>query len=154
MSHDGAAEEGLSRRSVLNGCGLCVVGGVIGFAVATNSDAAKPKSPHAQANAYGTTPAAGDKPLATVDQVPAGGGLILNGAKVVLTKDNAGTVRAFSITCPHQGCPVGSVSGGVIVCPCHGSTFALDTGDRVSGPATSGLTAVAVTVTGNEIHES
>ena len=86
VSHDGAADEGLSRRSVLNGCGLCVVGGVIGFAVANNSDAAKPKDPHAQANAYGTTPDSGDKPLATVDQVPAGGGLILKDAKVVLTK--------------------------------------------------------------------
>jgi Rieske Fe-S protein len=148
------SDDGLSRRSVLNGCGLCVVGGVIGFAVASSSDAAKPKSPHAQANAYGNTPAAGDKPLATVDQVPAGGGLILKGPKVVLTKDSSGTVHAFSVTCPHQGCPVGSVEGGVIVCPCHGSTFALDTGARVSGPATSGLTAVAVTVKGNDILES
>jgi Rieske Fe-S protein len=154
VSHDGAADDGLSRRSVLGGCGLCVVGGVFGFAVATNSDAAKPKSPHAQANAYGNTPNTGGKPLATVDQVPAGGGLILKDTKLVLTKDDAGTVHAFSVTCPHQGCPVGSVERGVIVCPCHGSTFALDTGDRVSGPATSGLTAVAVTVQGNEIRES
>ena len=52
-----------------------------------------------------------------------------------------GTVHAFSATCTHQGCPVGSVEDGVIVCPCHGSAFALDTGARVSGPATSGLTA-------------
>jgi nitrite reductase/ring-hydroxylating ferredoxin subunit len=145
------SEEGLSRRSVLNGCGLCVVGGILGFAVANNSDAAKPKDPHAQANAYGDTPDTGNKPLAAVDQVPAGGGLILKDAKLVLTKSSAGEVHAFSITCPHQGCPVGSVEGGVIVCPCHGSTFALDTGARVSGPATSGLTAVAVTVQGDHI---
>ena len=72
----------------------------------------------------------------------------------MLTKDTAGEVHAFSITCPHQGCPVGSVEGGVIVCPCHGSTFALDTGARVSGPATSGLTTVDVTVQGNEIVQS
>ena len=70
MSNDGATD-GLSRRSVLNGCGLCVVGGVIGFAVANTSAAAKPKDPAAQANAYGNTPDSGGKPLATVDQVPA-----------------------------------------------------------------------------------
>lgn len=145
------SDDGLSRRSVLNGCGLCVVGGVIGFAVANNSDAAKPKNPHAQANAYGVTPDPGDKPLATVDQVPAGGGLILKQDKVILTKDTRGRIHAFSVTCPHQGCPVGSVEHGVIVCPCHGSTFALDTGARVSGPATSGLTAVTVTVQDNKI---
>jgi Rieske Fe-S protein len=144
----------LSRRSVLNGCGVCVLGGVVGFAVAKNSKAAEPKKPGAQANAYGSTPDSGDKPLATVDQVPAGGGLILKDAGVVLTKDTAGTVHGFSITCPHQGCPVGSVEDSVIVCPCHGSKFAIDTGARVSGPATSGLSKVDVTVQGNEILAS
>jgi len=144
----------LSRRSVLNGCAVCAIAGVAGFAVAKNSKAAEPKKPGAQANAYGNTPASGNKPLATVDQVPAGGGLVLDDAKVVLTKDSGGTVHAFSITCPHQGCPVGSVEGGVIVCPCHGSKFAIDTGARVAGPATSGLTKVDVTVQGNEILAS
>ena len=141
----------LSRRSVLNGCAVCAVAGVVGFAVARNSKAAEPKKPGAQANAYGNAPDSGDEPLATVDQVPAGGGLILKDADVVLTKDAAGNVHAFSVTCPHQGCPVGSVEGGVIVCPCHGSTFAIDSGARVAGPATSGLTKVDVTVQGNEI---
>jgi Rieske Fe-S protein len=38
-------------------------------------------------------------------------------------------------------------------CPCHGSTFAAD-GSLISGPATSGLHAVAIRVDGAEIRRA
>ena len=45
-----------------------------------------------------------------------------------------GTVRALSARCPHLGCTISRVSGNLLVCPCHGSTFHLD-GSVVTGPA-------------------
>ena len=144
----------LTRRSVLNGCALCAVAGVVGFAVAKNSDAAEPRDPGEQANAYGATKTTADQPLATLSQIPSGGGLILTSKKIVLTKDSSGTVHGFSAICTHQGCPVGSVEGGVIVCPCHGSKFNLTTGAPVAGPATSPLPTVAVVVRGDSVYAS
>jgi Rieske Fe-S protein len=145
-----AASE-LSRRSVLNGCALSAVAGVAGFAVAKGSAAAKPKSPTEVANAYGTVQAGGQL-LAKVDQVPAGGGIIIASAKVVLTKDSAGAVHGFSAVCTHQGCTVGSVEGGTINCPCHGSQFDVKTGAVVTGPAKAPLAAVPVVVKGASVY--
>jgi len=140
----------LSRRSVLNGCALCAVAGVIGFVVAKNSAAAAPKSATAAANAYGTVQSGGEL-LAKLNQVPTGGGLILASAGVVLTSDAKGTVRGFSATCTHQGCAVETIENGVIVCPCHGSRFDITTGAPVAGPATVGLAEVVVVVRGDSV---
>jgi nitrite reductase/ring-hydroxylating ferredoxin subunit len=52
---------------------------------------------------------------------------------VILVKAG-GTVRALSARCPHLGCTISRVSGNLLVCPCHGSTFHLD-GSVVTGPA-------------------
>ena len=140
----------VSRRSVLRGCALAVVGGVAGFAVARQSNAADDKSPTAAANGYGPSSTSADKAaLTTVSAVPAGGGVVKDG--VVVTKDDSGTIHAFSATCTHQGCTVSSVSGGAIICPCHGSKFDAGTGAVVQGPATRPLPQVAVTVQGDQI---
>ena len=66
--------------------------------------------------------------------------------KVVVTQPTAGDFKAFSATCPHQGCSVGSVKDNVITCPCHGSQFDAATGEVKKGPATKGLEAKSVTV--------
>ncbi|GAB2509427.1 hypothetical protein GCM10027167_08670 [Nocardia heshunensis] len=81
--------------------------------------------------------------LAGTSQVPVGGGVILG--DTVVTQPNAGSFLAFSTVCPHQGCAVNAISGGVISCPCHGSQFALD-GSLVHGPATRGLAQREVNV--------
>ena len=139
----------VSRRSVLRGCGLAVVGGIAGFIVARQSDAADAKTATAAANGYGPSTAASNKALTTVSAVPAGGGVIRDG--VVVTKDAGGTIHAFSATCTHQGCTLSSVSGGTINCPCHGSRFNASTGAVVQGPASRPLPAVPVTVMGDQI---
>jgi Rieske Fe-S protein len=141
----------LSRRSVLNGCALTAAAGVVGFVAAKNTDAARPKAPGAAANAYGTVQSGGGQLLAKLAQVPAGGGLILADADVVLTLDTTGTLRGFSATCTHQGCTVGSVEGGAIVCPCHGSRFDISTGAPVAGPATTPLAMVALQIKGDGV---
>ncbi|WP_238430766.1 Rieske (2Fe-2S) protein [Frankia nepalensis] len=87
-------------------------------------------------------PPAGTR-LASVSEVPSGGGVIRQG--VVLT-NAGGTVRGFSATCTHQGCTVGDVSGGTINCPCHGSRFDAASGAVVAGPAQRALPGVRVVV--------
>jgi Rieske Fe-S protein len=93
----------------------------------------------------------GKAALARVGDVPADGGLILDDAGIVLTRDTAGKVQGFSNVCTHQGCSVNAVSKGRIRCPCHGSAFDTRTGQPVAGPAKAPLPAVPVTVRGDEI---
>ena len=70
---------------------------------------------------------------------------------VVVTQPTAGEYKAFSATCTHQGCKVKSVADGVIVCPCHGSKFAIADGSVASGPAKSPLPEKSVSVEGGSI---
>lgn len=48
-------------------------------------------------------------------------------------------ISALSDVCSHYGCPLsnGEVKGGIVICPCHDSRFALADGSVKSGPATS-----------------
>jgi nitrite reductase/ring-hydroxylating ferredoxin subunit/uncharacterized membrane protein len=59
-------------------------------------------------------------------------------APVVLYK-TGGKIKALADTCTHLGGPLheGSVKNGCVVCPWHGSTFGLDDGAVVRGPATA-----------------
>jgi Rieske Fe-S protein len=56
--------------------------------------------------------------------------------------------------CTHAGCTVGSVSGGTINCPCHGSKFNIATGAVVNGPAASPLSPVNIQVQGTSIVQA
>jgi Rieske Fe-S protein len=142
----------MSRRSLLGGAGLGLVGGVLGYVVAQNSDAADAKGATTAANGYGppqTSSGTGGQVLAGLSDIPAGGGIVTGG--VVVTRDAGGDVRAFSATCTHQGCTVSSVEQGKVTCPCHGSVFDAGTGAVVSGPATRPLPSVAVVVRGGRV---
>jgi Rieske Fe-S protein len=138
----------LTRRAVVRGSGVVVMGAGLGFALARRSDAARGAGPAgAAANGYGPTTSSGSgERLATLADVPDGGGLVLDDQHVVLTR-SGDQVHAFSATCTHQGCTVDGVTDGRITCPCHGSAFDATTGKVVQGPATTGLAAVDVTVT-------
>jgi len=67
---------------------------------------------------------------------PARGGAGCHGE--VIASDPAGTPLGLSSRCPHLGCRVDRVQDGELVCPCHGSRFALD-GALRQGPAAEGL---------------
>ncbi len=142
--------EELTRRSALRGAGVFAVGGVAGAVVASGRDDA---ADSANANAYGydDTSTGSGSALAAVDDIPSGGGLVLEDAKVVLTKADDGTVHAFSSICTHQGCPVSEVAEGRIICPCHGSQFEADTGEVADGPASRPLPPVAVAIRDGEV---
>jgi len=73
---------------------------------------------------------------------------------VVLTRSTDGALHGFSAICTHQGCTVGSVHDGQIICPCHGSRFNAFTGAVINGPATRPLPPVPVTVQHGEVYGS
>lgn len=77
-----------------------------------------------------------------------GGGAIFAADHVVITQPTAGSYKAFDSTCPHAGCAVSMVTDQGIICPCHGSVFDRSTGERVAGPAPTGLAPRQVHVKG------
>jgi nitrite reductase/ring-hydroxylating ferredoxin subunit/uncharacterized membrane protein len=64
------------------------------------------------------------------------------------------TVRAIAATCSHLGGPLdeGTVTDECVTCPWHGSTFRLDDGSVVHGPATAPQPAYDVRVVGRTLQ--
>ncbi|QCU77893.1 Rieske (2Fe-2S) protein [Citricoccus sp. SGAir0253] len=76
----------------------------------------------------------------------------VEGRTLLLRRESAGTVHAFSAVCTHQGCtvaPATEAGRDVFACPCHGSHFAVDTGVPFGGPARRPLTAFTAAVDGD-----
>lgn len=151
----------VDRRTVLHAGALAAVSGL---AVACGAPT-QPSGPDGSGSNTGTpsapvatdvetagasaepTSAAPDGALTQVADVPVGGGLIIADPAVVITQPAAGEIHCFSAICTHQGCLVGGVAEGLIVCPCHGSAFSATDGTVVQGPATMPLPKKKVTVT-------
>ena len=148
----------VQRRRILTAGGLVLAGGALaacGGAGSTTTEATTGASasgaPAAATptRAPATTPAAGA--LASVSEIPVGGGVIVPEPPIVITQPTAGTFKAFTAICPHQGCLVSEVAENQIVCPCHGSLFSAEDGAVVQGPAVEGLTAASIAVQGDSI---
>jgi Rieske Fe-S protein len=152
-----------SRRALIAGAGAAVAVVVAGCSTynANNGgvDAGAPTTTSAPAASTGAagggSSAAGGggaaAALATTAEIPVDGGKILADKKIVITQPASGTFKAFTAICTHQGCTVGSISGGAIHCPCHGSAFSIKDGSVVNGPAASPLAPVAIKVDGTSI---
>ncbi len=84
--------------------------------------------------------------------IPVGGGKVVG--KVVVTQPTAGTFKAFSAVCTHQGCTVSKVENAQIICACHNSVFDAATGAVLSGPAKEPLASKSVTVSAEGIKVS
>lgn len=157
--------ESLTRRTVLAaGCGAacaatltaCASYGSGGPAAAPAPTPAPAPAPSGAPAPTGAAPtggaASGGAPaLAAVADVPVGGGVVLAAQQLVVTQPQAGTFKAFSAVCTHQGCAVNEVAGGTINCPCHGSKFAITDGAPTKGPAKKPLAETAVTVQGTSV---
>jgi nitrite reductase/ring-hydroxylating ferredoxin subunit len=153
-----------SRRTVLACAGTACAAVLAGCStynsnnggVAGSQPAQPATSPAASAASAGSGSGAAAAPaaLASTSDVPVGGGKILTDKKIVLTQPKSGEFHGFSAVCTHAGCTVGSVSGGTIDCPCHGSRFSITDGAVVNGPATSPLPPVSVKVQGTSIVQA
>ena len=125
-----------SRRSILQ------VAGTVGAAAATAGTLAgcggSSAAPAQTTKAAGSALKAADIPVGGVGQV-------------VVTQPTAGTFKAFSAVCTHEGCLVSKIESAKITCTCHGSVFDAATGAVVSGPAKGPLAAKTVTVSGDSL---
>ncbi|WP_328497681.1 Rieske (2Fe-2S) protein [Streptomyces sp. NBC_00414] len=138
----------LCRRTLLaalGGAGLAATLTACGGSDDKSSDSSSDSSSGA------STGSAGGAALAKTTDIPEGGGKIFADQSVVVTQPTAGEFKAFSTVCPHQQQRVNSVENGVITCPAHGSQFNVTDGGVKKGPATSGLTAAKIKVSGDSI---
>jgi Rieske Fe-S protein len=154
---------GSSRRTLLACAGSACAAALAGCArynsnnggVAGSQPAQSSSAPAAPASASSGSAASNGPPvLAKTADVPVGGGTILADKKIVITQPQVGSFHAFTAVCTHQGCIVGTVAGGTINCPCHGSKFNIANGSVVNGPATSPLAPVSIKVQGTSIVEA
>ncbi|GGK84353.1 iron-sulfur protein [Sphaerisporangium melleum] len=150
------SEMDTTRRAVMLGAGgaglavaLTACGGYGTSATTSGGDSAG--EPAASSDPGGKDAGSGAGGLAKTSDIPTGGGKIFKDEKIVITQPSDGQFKAFSALCTHQGCPVGSVSGGTINCPCHGSKFKISDGSVVDGPASRPLEEKQIKVDGDSI---
>ena len=79
--------------------------------------------------------------------------VLVEGAEILLC-NAGGTIYAIEDVCTHDGGPLeqGTLEGECIVCPRHGATFDVKTGDVVTLPAVVPLLTFDVTVEGDDIY--
>ncbi len=86
--------------------------------------------------------------LATTDEIPVGGGIVLMDERIVIVQPTAGEFVAWSAICTHEGKTVGSVEDNVINCPCHGSQYSIGDRRRRRRPGALPAGRGQITVTG------
>ena len=70
-----------------------------------------------------------------------------NGVDALAVRVDADTLVAFERRCPHLGCPVvWSAARQRFECPCHRAVFEARSGRVLDGPASRGLTPLALEV--------
>jgi nitrite reductase/ring-hydroxylating ferredoxin subunit len=143
-----------SRRAVLAGAAGAAAGaaGLGAAAALAGCGSDKPST------SSGASTAGGIKK----GDIPEGGGKVYGDDKIVVTQPTAGTYKAFTAVCTHQGCILADVSGGTINCTCHGSKFSIAdgsvkeaaNGDKENKLGQKGLTEKTVTVDGDNLKIS
>lgn len=141
----------LSRRSVVAAAGVVSLAAALAACGESDdgydSDPAADKTPEEAEEPGGAAGAV----LAKTSEIPVGGGKIFKKEGVVVTQPTEGEFKAFSNRCTHKQCPVTSVEGGTINCPCHGSKFAIADGSVKASPAPKPLPAAEIRVEGESI---
>ena len=157
-----------SRRIVFQGLSALGVAAVLAGCGGDEEGAPRASTPSSDGSPTGSSELGGGKPrsqkpkkpkkskkpeeaLATTDEIPVGGGIVLTDQRIVITQPSQGEFQAFSAVCTHQGQTVGEVKDNTITCNFHGSQYDAATGDVTNGPATAGLDPVKVQVDGGRI---
>ena len=144
MTHDVTSDEPSgpltpSRRAVLAGAGAAALAVLSGC---TTYDS-RPQPAPTGGNGDGG-------PIAKTTDIPVGAGVVTDHG-VVVTQPTAGQFLGFTSVCTHQGCTVGAVKDGAIVCPCHGSAFKIQDGSVLNGPANRPLRKIDLSIKGTDI---
>ncbi len=79
--------------------------------------------------------------------------VVVNSAEILLCNVD-GKIYAIEDVCTHDGGPLdqGTLEGEHVVCPRHGATFDVRTGDALTLPAVVPLMTFDVKVEGDEIY--
>ena len=141
---------GSSRRNLLLAGGVLAAAAVTA-ACSSGSTALSTSAPPSGTDNAAASGSPGDSTTVQTGDIPVGGGEILIDQKIVITQPSAGTFKAFTAVCTHQGCTVASVADGVIQCPCHGSRYSVVDGSVIGGPAPAPLAPVQIKVSGTTI---
>lgn len=136
-------EPGPDRRSLMKAAALAAVPVAGVGTVAACSSGGSGKSSGGTNGSPVTVPSS---------SVPVGGGFVDTTHNIVVTQPAAGTFKAFTAVCPHQGCTVKEVADNQIHCPCHGSIFSAQDGSVLTGPATAPLAAMTATAKGTDVE--
>ena len=167
MTEEPRKDSQATRRGVLAGVGLVGVAGAItacgasasssspttGSTPASGATTASVPTSSATGMASSSSSSSGGASgaLTPTSAISVGGGKIFTTETVVVTQPTAGEYKVFSAVCTHMGCIVGTISDGIIQCPCHGSEYSIKTGAVVHGPAVKALPAKPFKVTGGSI---
>jgi 3-phenylpropionate/trans-cinnamate dioxygenase ferredoxin subunit len=92
--------------------------------------------------------------VAKIGDVPPGTTRRVNVEGTELLLCNAGgTLYAIEDVCTHDGGPLdqGTLEGETVVCPRHGATFDVRTGDALTLPAVIPLMTFPVTIEGDDV---
>ncbi|MGV9881241.1 Rieske (2Fe-2S) protein [Streptomyces sp. NPDC003006] len=138
---------GPSRRTVVATVGAAGIAAALTACGSDDKDSSAPAGAQSPAGGDGATGTV----LARTADIPVGGGKIFKDEGVVVTQPAKGEFKAFSNLCTHKKCPVTSVEGGTINCPCHGSKFDIADGSVKQNPAPSPLPAAEISVDGDSI---
>jgi Rieske Fe-S protein len=120
-----------TRRTLLRGAAATPVAG-LGLAACSPGDS--PSRP------------TGPVELGAESEVAPGSAKLYRDHNVVVSRDAAGTPKAYSTVCTHARCPISELQGTELICPCHGSRFDAMTGEVLQSPATAPLKQLAVEV--------
>ena len=75
--------------------------------------------------------------VGTLDDIPVGEGraFAVDGTQIAIYRLRDGSLRAISAVCPHKGGPLadGLTDESVVICPLHGNTYDMTTGEQVGG---------------------
>lgn len=93
--------------------------------------------------------------VAKKSEIPEGSAkrVVVDGVEVLLCNAQ-GTLYAVEDVCTHDGAPLdqGRLEGCTIVCPRHGATFDVRTGEALTLPAIMPLPKYAVRLDGDDVY--
>ncbi|POX53364.1 FeS-binding protein [Streptomyces sp. Ru71] len=127
-----------SRRTLLKGAAAVPAAG-LGLTACSESGPGRPTGP---------------VDVGAESEVPQGGAKLDRKHNVVVSRDSAGSLKAFSTICTHAQCPIAKLDGTKLTCTCHGSQFDATTGEVLHAPATEPLKELSVKVENGRIVAS